>query len=59
MPIRISVLSNLYAARVTTQHSPLHRRFQIALVLYRTKRKWQSRFALNLIAKYGAEEDKC
>jgi hypothetical protein len=53
---RISVGSCLHVCRTTPQHGTLHRRFQIALVIYRYKKTWKSPMVKALVTKYGADE---
>jgi len=56
---RTAAVTYLYVCRTSERHSPLHRRFQIALVRYRNKKTWASPMIRKLVEKYGAQEDRC
>jgi hypothetical protein len=53
----LAVNSLLHAAKWCilhgARHSPLHRRWQVGMLLKRRNRKWDSRLAKELVAKYG------
>lgn len=59
MGVRVAVITLLYVARTTPRHTPLHRRWQIGLVVQRYGKTWKSPLTKRLVEKYGAQEERC
>lgn len=52
----IDVSTMLHMVRTLPRRSRLHRRFQIAIVVYRQGKTWKSPVIKKLVDKYGAHE---